>query len=633
MAMTAIAPSLLAATVQDLRRHVPFSEMAPADVAWMAGRLQLAYFPAGTTVLGPDAGVPQWFYVVKLGSVEAGGASEDSVIKLLAGECFPLGALLAGRAVANQFRAAEDSFCYLLATEDFHVLIGQSAVFRDFCTRRIASMLEQSQKAVQSEYALRQDEDTRLERSLASVCGRAPVSVLRGTPLSAALQAMHDARVGSVAVTDEAGRPLGILTLKDVLSRVVLPGLALDTPIDQAMTPDPVALPASASAREALLTMARHGIHHLLLVANAKLAGVISEKDLFAIRRMSVQGVTAAIAGASEIEALKRAGRDIAALAHSLLAQGMEAETLTELIATLNDHLTRRLIDLEAAATGLPAVRWCWMALGSEGRMEQTLATDQDNALIFEAGEDGNSDTEAVREQLIAIARRVNDGLDACGFPLCKGFIMASNPKWCLTAGEWRAQFSRWIDSGGPEELLNASIFFDFRPLYGEQALAEDLRIWLTNKIRSNPRFLKQMTQNALRNVPPLGLVRDFVLSENEMHPHTLDLKLNGSMPFVDGARIFALAGGQRATGTAQRLKQAGQALRIPEEEINSWVQAFHFIQLLRLRHQHEQERKGLMPDNHLNPDTLSVLDRRILKEAFRQARKLQARLALDYER
>jgi CBS domain-containing protein len=631
MTTTAIAPSLLAATVQDLRRHVPFSEMELPHLEWMATRLQLSYSPAGTTVLEPDAGVPQWFYVVKQGSIEAGGAAADSVIKLQAGECFPLGALLAGRAVANQFRAAEDSFCYLLDAGDFHALLAQSAVFRDFCTRRIASLLEQSQKAVQSEYALRQEEDTRLERTLASVCTRTPVSVTRSTPLSTALQAMHDARVGSVAVTDEAGHPLGILTLKDVLSRVTLPGLDLGTPIEKAMTANPVTLPTGATAREALLAMARHGIHHLLLVQDGKLAGVISEKDLFSIKRMSVQGVTNAIANAQDVEALKRAGRDIAALAHSLLAQGMEAETLTELIATLNDHLTRRLIVLEATSADVPAACWCWMALGSEGRMEQTLATDQDNALVFVPQDD--VDVESVRAKLLAMARRINESLDACGFPLCKGGIMASNPKWCLSADEWRAQFSRWIDAGGPEELLNANIFFDFRALYGEASLAEELRTWLTEKVQGNPRFLKQMTQNALRNVPPLGLMRDFVLSDDEQHPNTLDLKLNGTSPFVDAARIFALASGQPATGTAQRLKQAGQALRIPDAEIEGWVQAFHFIQLLRLRHQHGQERKGLAPDNYLNPDTLSVLDRRILKEAFRQARKLQARLALDYER
>ena len=631
MSTAAIAPSLLSATVQDLRRHAPFSEMSAADLEWMAGRLQLAYFPSGATLLDPEVGSPAWFYVVKQGSVEAGEASEDSVIKLQAGECFPLGALLAGRAVANQFRAADDSFCYLLPTVDFHALLEKNAVFRDFCTRRIASLLEQSQKAVQSHYALRQEEDTRLERSLTSVCMRAPVSATHSTPIRAVLQAMHEARVGSVAITDDATHPLGILTLKDVLSRVTLPGVSLDQPVETVMTANPVALSVSATAREALLAMARHGIHHLLLVKDGQLAGVISEKDLFSIKRMSVQGITSGISDAQDVLALKQAGRDIASLAHSLLAQGMEAETLTELIATLNDHLTRRLIALEAAALDLPAVEWCWMALGSEGRMEQTLATDQDNALIFTLGNGANLDD--TRGKLIAFSRRINEALDACGFPLCKGGIMASNPKWCLSEEEWRTQFSRWIDSGGPDELLNASIFFDFRPLYGAEALAQGLHGWLHNKVRNNPRFLKQMAQNALRNIPPLGLVRDFVLSDDDTHPHTLDLKLNGATPFVDSARIYALASGQAATGTARRLQLAGQALHIQQAETDGWVQAFHFIQLLRLRHQHEQERKGLVPDNHLDPDTLSILDRRILKEAFRQARKLQARLALDYER
>lgn len=631
MNTTSIAPSLIHATVDDLRRHAPFSEMELPHLEWMASRLSLAYYPAGSVVLDPEAGIPGWFYLVKQGSVEAGDAAKVSVIRLLAGECFPLGALLAGRAVANQFRAAEDSFCYQLANADFQTLLEKSTVFRDFCTRRIASLLEQSQKAVQSEYALRQEEDTRLERSLNELCVRSPVSVVQGTPLRLALNAMNAARVGSVAVTDNDQRPVGILTLKDVLSRVTLPGRDLDGPIESVMTPDPVCLPVQATARDALLAMARHNIHHVLIENNGQLKCVLSEKDLFALKRMSVQGITSTITRAADLNTLKQSGRDIASLAHSLLAQGVEAETLTELIATLNDHLTRRLIELETGALNLTGVRWCWIALGSEGRMEQTLATDQDNALIFTVADEAQS--ENVRRQLLETASRINNGLDACGFPLCKGGIMASNPKWCLTEEEWRGQFSRWIDSGGPEELLNASIFFDFRALAGEEALALNLRSWLAGKVRTNPRFLKQMTQNSLRNTPPLGLVRDFVLSEDDAHPHTLDLKLNGATPFVDGARIFALASGQPITGTARRLIQAGRDLHIPDEEIKSWVQAFHFIQLLRLRHQHGQQRQGIEPDNYLDPDHLSVLDRRILKEAFRQARKLQARLALDYER
>lgn len=618
----AIAPSLLKATVEDLRRHAPFSEMDSADLEWMAGRLQLAYYPAGDELLTPESGPPPWFYVVKQGYIEAGSA-ENSVLKLQSGESFPIGALLSGRPVINRFHASEDSFCYLLPAADFETLTRRSAVFLDFCTRRIASLLEQSLKAVQSDYAVRHDEEARLLRRLDSLCSRAPVHAHQDTPLVDALKAMHDGRVGSIAVTDRAGRPLGILTLKDVLSRVTLPGIPLNTAIGAVMSPNPQSLPVTATAREALLAMARHGIHHLLVVRDGQLAGVISEKDLFSLKRMSVQGITAAIADAGDIDGLKAAGRDIAALAHTLLAQGVEAETLTELIATLNDHLTRRVIELETAGTKLPDTAWCWMALGSEGRMEQTLATDQDNALIFIARDD--TDVEAIRAQFVAMARRVNAALDACGFPLCKGGIMASNPKWCLSVEEWHAVFSEWIHRADAPALLHATIFFDFRPLFGEAALCKDLRNWLNGVIKENRLFLKQMAGNALANRPPLGLVRDFIVTSEGEQANTLDLKINGITPFVDTARIFALYAGIDASGTAARLRGAASAWKIAPPEADGWIGAFHYIQLLRLRQQHLAQSRGLAPGNRIDPDQLNELDRRILKEAFRQARKLQS--------
>jgi CBS domain-containing protein len=225
----------------------------------------------------------------------------------------------------------------------------------------------------------------------------------------------------------------------------------------------------------------------------------------------------------------------------------------------------------------------------------------------------------------------VNEALDACGFPLCRGEIMASNPKWCLTLAEWKGVFDGWIDHGDPQALLNASIFFDFRPLEGEAALAEELRQWLAAKAKANPRFLHQMAANALRNRPPLGVVRDFVLESKGEYAHTIDLKLNGTTPFVDAARIYSLAAGDSHTNTPQRLRAAATAMHIPPEEVEAWAEAFLFIQLLKLRNQHWREKEGGSMHNHIDPDELNELERRILKEAFRQARKLQQRLALDY--
>ncbi|HUX31360.1 MAG TPA: DUF294 nucleotidyltransferase-like domain-containing protein [Thiobacillus sp.] len=622
-----LANSLHRATIDALRRQAPFSAMAEDALLWLVQRLSVAYFARDAVLLPPADTPPDALFIVKQGTVAGATAEGHTVLQLATGEMFPLGALLAGRGAANRYSAATDTFCYLLPAADFHALLAKSPEFHDFCTRRIASLLEESQRAVQSEYALALDDESRFSRALESLVRRTPLSALPATPLADALAAMEAARVGSVVVADAAGQPLGILTLKDVLARVTLAGVPLATPISAVMTPDPATLSVDAPVADALVLMARQGIHHIPLVREGKLVGVVSEKDIFALRRLSVEGITSAIARSEDAARLPALARDIGDLAHSLLAQGMDAENLTAIISSLNDRLTERLIALESEAdAALAGLRWCWLALGSEGRMEQTLATDQDNALIFAEAD------EAQRDALLAFALRVNHRLDACGFPLCRGGIMASNPKWCLSASGWQQQFTQWIDHGSPDALLNASIFFDFRPLAGDASLALDLRAWLNRAAQKNPRFLHQMAGNALRNRPPLGLVRDFVLSDDNAHPHTIDLKLNGATPFVDAARIFALASGSPQTNTAKRLRAAAPALRIPDVELADWNRAFHFLQLLRLRHQHEQQRTGIAPDNHLDPDTLNPLDRRILKEALRQARKVQARLALDYQ-
>jgi CBS domain-containing protein len=622
-----LANSLHRATLDALRRQAPFSAMSDDEVLWLVQRLSVAYYPCDAALLVPAEAPPDTLFIIKQGIVSGATAEGQTVLQLATGEMFPLGALLARRGVANRYVAAADTFCYQLTADDFHALLARSTEFHDFCTRRIASLLEESQRAVQSEYALALDDESRFARPLASLIRRAPLSVLSGTPLADALAAMEAARIGSVVVVNAAAHPIGILTLKDVLARVTLAGVPLGTPINAVMTPNPATLSVDAPVADALVLMARQGIHHLPLLQDGKLAGVVSEKDIFALRRLSVEGITTALGRTDDPARLPALAQDIGDLAHSLLAQGMDAENLTAIISSLNDRVTERIIALESETdTALAGLRWCWLALGSEGRMEQTLATDQDNALIFHAADASQ------HAALLAFAERVNARLDACGFPLCKGGIMAGNPKWCLSTADWQRQFAEWIDHGSPESLLHASIFFDFRPLAGDAALALDLRTWLSGAAHKNPRFLHQMAGNALRNRPPLGVVRDFVLSEDAAHPHTLDLKLNGATPFVDAARIFALAAGSPQTNTAKRLREAAHALHIPDAELADWNRAFHFLQLLRLRHQHGQQRAGIAPDNHLDPDTLNPLDRRILKEALRQARKVQTRLAMDYK-
>jgi CBS domain-containing protein len=378
--------------------------------------------------------------------------------------------------------------------------------------------------------------------------------------------------------------------------------------------------------------MAKHGFRHVLVVENGKLVGLVSEKDLFALQRVGLRQIGSTIRHAESVEALQQSSADIRRMAHNMMAQGVAPEQLTQFISTFNDLLTVRVIELEFAASApgdMPLLEGiCWMALGSEGRFEQTLNTDQDNAIIFTVPVGVKA--EQVRAQILPFAERINAALVLCGFPLCKGKVMASNPQWCMSLDEWKNTFSGWIMHGTPEALLHASIFFDFRALFGTQHLAEDLRNWLTRVSSDNKRFLHQLAENALSIRPPLGVVRDFVVGKESM----LDLKLNGITPFVDAARIFSLAAGVKHTSTIQRLRSSAAKLNIHAAEVDAWVDALLFIQVLRLRHHDEMSEQGVDDaalDNLIDPEQLNELDRRILKEAFRQARKLQARLALEY--
>ncbi|MCL4470517.1 MAG: DUF294 nucleotidyltransferase-like domain-containing protein, partial [Gammaproteobacteria bacterium] len=512
-----------------------------------------------------------------------------------------------------------------LDASDFTELLQLSPPFQDFCTRRIANLLEQSKQVIQAQYSRSGAEQQSLSSPLSAVIRREPVSCAPDTPVREVLETMHALGIGSMVVTEEK-RPVGIFTLHDVLNRVALAQLDLDQPIRSVMSGNLSTLPPQAFAYEAALEMAKHGFRHVLVMENGQLAGIISEKDLFTLQRVGLCQISSAIRNAGNLEALQQSARDIRQLVHNMMAQGVAAEQLTQFISTLNDLLTVRIIELECAAAGIQdsplcASGFCWIALGSEGRFEQTLNTDQDNGIIFAAPEGSTPDQ--VRKLLLPVARRINEALDACGFPLCKGNVMASNPQWCLSLDEWKGKFAEWIHRGDAPMLLNAAIFFDFRPLFGKHELAQDLRNWLHASIKENRLFLKHMAANALANRPPLGLVRDFVVGEK----HTLDLKFNGITPFVDAARIFSLYAGAGETSTIRRLRASGTQWRVEPAELEAWIDAFLFIQLLRLRIQHQQSEAGSELSNRVNPDSLNDLDRRILKEAFRQARKLQATL------
>jgi CBS domain-containing protein len=616
--------TMVEAVATELKAHQPFARMDASDVAWLVGQGTVTYHAPGEVVLGPGDGVPQRLLIVRRGAVvgRRDGGALSGPIEYGPGDIFPVAALMAGRAVTSTYRAEEDTFCLVVPAEAVHTLAARAPAWADWLQGRVMQMLELSRRAAQAHWSAQALADQSMESPLAGLPGKPLLTCTPTTPLARALEQMQTARAGSIVVVGADDAPVGIFTRHDVLDRVALPQRDLSTPVESVMSHPLVALSPQQTLQDAALAMSRHGIRHVPVVQDGRLVNIVSERDLFALQRQSLKGLTLAIrrSGLAEMPAL---ARSIRALAKGLLGQGVQARPITEIVSHLNDVLTARVVHLVAAAQGVDLGRACWLAFGSEGRSEQTVATDQDNGLVF------SSDApDADRPRWLAFGRAVNHALADAGYPLCKGGVMAGEPACCLSSQEWLSRFGHWIEHGAPEDLLAASIYFDLRPLAGELSLAEPLLEVVRTQPARVPRFLKQLADNLLRRPVPLNW-RGRVDTHSRDGRDWVDLKMQGTALFVDAARLYALAHGIPAQGTRARLEAAGPRLKAAGRESAAWVAGFEFLQMLRL--QAQLARPDAEHPNDVEVASLNDIDRRMLTEALRMARALQQRIALDW--
>lgn len=648
-ASTATQPSaaLIDQLTKSLAEHAPFSMMAPNHLKYVVTHAQARYFKPDEMLIGPDSGAASAVFIIRRGSVTGVHGLADVVgnaFEYEAGDVFPISAALSARAVSAHYRATSDTFVWELPIACVNTLAQSCPVFADFVNGRVLHFLQVSREALRQSYSARSMVEQSLERPLREVMRAQPLVCAPETPLAQALAQMHERRVGSMLVVGEAQTLIGILTRYDILGKITLPQVALTQTISTVMTQPVHALTDDDTAQDAALLMSRHGIRHVPVTRHGALVGIVSERDLFALQRLSIKQLSSDIRAARDVDALSICARDIRDLAKDLLAQGVQARQLTALVSHLNDVLTQQLVGLVASAHGLSVHDFCWIALGSEGRGEQTIATDQDNALILP--------TQATDEDLakaMAMAKDVNASLDACGFPLCEGGIMAGEAMCCMRLDQWKARFEEWIHFGSPEHLLNASIFFDFRSLCGRSNLADELRSHVTPLAKGNRKFLNQLALNGLSTEIPLNWLG--AIDTKQHHGlATLDLKLQATALVVTAARVFALALGIEDTSTAQRLLAYGRLAHVPQREYEAWVTGFEFIQTLRLRVQlelgsahalqaspmdvaHPKLAVDSDQPNRISVDALNDVDRRMLKESLKVSRSIQQRLAMDHAR
>ena len=622
-------------TMEFLRKHPPFNQMEQVHLAYLVENCQLRFYAEGECILSPDDGTVEHFYIIKQGRVHGqrphtAKRGTETTFEVIVGECFPMAALMGERATRTAHLAAEDTFCLLLNKPAFVKLVSISDEFREFAMRGVSSLLDQVNQQAQLRAVESLGENYSLETRIGELAIHEPVCCAPDMPLNQAVSLMHSRNVGSVVIVDGQMHAQGIFTLRD-LRRLVGEGIAdLSLPIAQVMTPSPFGLPPDATAFDAAIAMTERRIAHICVINKGRLCGVLSERDLFSLQRVDLVHLAQTILHADRIETLVSIRDRIRQLVDNMLAHGASSTQITHIITLLNDHTVRRVIELAIADVGDPGVPFSWLCFGSEGRSEQTLHTDQDNGILFEAQD--TAEAALIRGRLLPLAERINRDLDTCGFTLCKGNIMAGNPQLCLSRQEWRRRFSSFVRESTPENLLGSTIYFDLRVVWGPPEGCDHLREQFLEDIRDNRIFQRMMAENALRHRPPVGRFRDFVVTRKGEGKATLDLKVQGLTPFVDGARLLALSHGVGACNTLERLRQLVEQEVIDKQDGAAYEEAYHFIQQTRMQQHQQQARAGQPYSNRLDPDTLNHLDRRILRESFRQAQRLQSSLAMRYQ-
>ncbi|CDN96231.1 DUF294 nucleotidyltransferase-like domain-containing protein [Agrobacterium tumefaciens] len=597
----------MSAVAEFLQTLPPYDGLPAAGLDRVLRQTRRLEFKAGDEIY--RCGEPLGgLYIIHEGRVETRDAAGSLISRLSSRDSFGERGLLASGLAVTTANALTDVVLLLLPADLFRSLLADEPVFARFFTRPAPVL------APRNELSTRKVGD--LMSATPFYC--APQSAVRH-----ASEIMQEYKISCLGVVDD-GRFVGIVTLRDLVGRVLAKGLNPQaTPVSAVMTADPVCLKANDLGSDVLHLMLERGIGHLPVVEGEKLVGLITQTDLTRFMAVSSALLTRDIAAARSVEDLKRATAEIPRLLVQLVAGHNAHEVVTRLITDIADAVTCRLIVMAEDKFGPSPVPYLWLACGSQGRQEQTGVSDQDNCIFLD-----DSFTEAHRPWFERFACFVSSGLDACGYVFCPGDMMATNPRWCQPVRQWKRYFHDWVAKPDPMAQMLSSVMFDLRPIAGETALFTDLQAGTLKLASANSIFVAHMISNSLKHAPPLGLLRGFAIARSGEHRNQIDMKHAGVVPVVDLARVYALIKRLSPVNTRARLIAAKSAQAISDAGVRDLLSAYDMIADLRLRNQVMQIRAGQKPDNYLNPYDMGEFERSQLRDAFVVVRTMQSALA-----
>ncbi|WP_442487494.1 DUF294 nucleotidyltransferase-like domain-containing protein [Halomonas litopenaei] len=618
---------------QHMGRFAPFDGLSEELLDEVAGQVQVSYFKAGSTILELDA-VHQEFCYIRSGAVEVTRRNGELYNLLGEGDIFGHFSLLRHSRVRFPARALEDSLIYFIPESMFHQLCEADEQFAEF----VEVDRPRLETAVESQ---RKNNDMMVTR-IRKLLSRYPVMVEARATVQEAARQISESQASAVLVLDkpennprytfkdsEGGywQVTGILTDSDFRTKVVAEGLSPDTPVGEVAGRRLIAVQSDESVQEAMLCMLRNNIHHLPVMHRRSPVGIVHLSDIIRYETQSSLYLVSNIFHQPSVECLAKLAPDVQAAFVRMVHDGADSQMVGKALSTIGRSFTRRLLEMAEEELGPPPVPYCFMALGSMARNEQSIVTDQDNALVLS----DDFDPALHDEYFATMAKRVSDGLAACGYTYCKGDVMATNPKWRQPLSVWKGYFTEWIERPSPEGLLHSSIFFDLDTVHGDNPLVEELQDLVATKASKHKRFLSAMARNALNRTPPLGFFRTFVMEKDGKHNNSINLKRRGTAPMVDLIRIHALACGSRAQNSFDRLDDIDRTQLLAPGVSDKLRYALEFLSMSRIRHQvidleHEHE-----PDNNIEPENVSSEERHNLKDAFQALSNAQKFLKFRY--
>lgn len=606
-----------------LKGFPPFSMLSKQQLIAICKAVDVHYLEKGKDLFITGNAIKNEFYVVKDGAIGLFREQTNALVdECDEGDIFGLRALMRQGDYKLSAKALEESIVYSISLDLFEDYITTNPEASTFLMSSFATNITYLESNPLERVNTAKNIPDFFEEQSADY-SKNPIHCSKETSIKAASQVMTDKHVGSIVIT-ENNKPLGIITDKDLRTKIATGQVSIEEDVTKIMSSPVITYPENITVAEAQIAMIKNRITHLCITKNgtpdSELTGILSEHDIIVVRENNASALVKEIKRATTPKQIQNIRLRAQKVLERYIKQQIPISFATKIISLINDGITQKLIDLAISEMPMsPPTTFAWLAIGSQGREEQLLLTDQDNALVFNNVSD--DEYENTKQYFLELSKKVNHGLNIVGFELCPADMMASNPKWCLSLSEWKSQFEEWITKPDQDNLMLCTIFFDFEYVYGDKNLVNSMAEGIFKSIASYDIFLNFLGLNALKNPPPLSFFRQFLVEQDGEHKDQFDIKARAMMPLVDAARILILSKNVKAyNNTIVRFEKLAELESQNKDIYYACRDAFK--NLLRFRTE-----QGLINEDSgrfIDLQTLSKAYRLELKSCFKSVKDVQ---------